>query len=440
MIYDKKYMIKSKLPIRILACLTLLFTVSGALAQSNTSSPYSQYGLGELRGEHLPQLRSLGGISTGIRGLGSYFNINSSNPASYSGIRLMTIDIGVYGNLSTQERDNVKQNTSDFSLGYLSFAVPVTAKSALSFGLLPYSDLGYRYSSPSTINNIEVNNVYSGEGGLSKAYFGYGIQLGKKFSIGANAGYLFGKLDNSQEVQFPVNTGALNSKIENSRVINGFAFDYGIQYFTNIGDDYGLVIGYAGNAGQSIHSKETEVAIRTFGNASATEENIALDTINLIQGSLMDVTMPIEHKLGFSLSKRNKWLVGADFHYGQWSDFKEGNLASNLEDSYGVAIGGNITPDYTSNKYLNLIDYRFGFRYDKTNMKINNQNINDMAVTVGLGLPLASNRQTTFYKINFSAELGQRGSLENSLVKEKYVTFRLGFTLNDRWFQRYQYD
>lgn len=433
-------MIKSKLPICIFICFALLFTVSGVLAQSNTSSPYSQYGLGELRGEHLPQLRGLGGISTGIRGLGSYFNINSSNPASYSGIRLMTIDIGVYGNLSTQERANIKQNTSDFSLGYLSFAVPVTVKSALSFGLLPYSDLGYRYSSPSTVNDIDVNNVYSGEGGLSKAYFGYGIQLGKNFSIGANAGYLFGKLENSQEVQFPLNTGALNSRIENTRTFNGFAFDYGIQYFTNIGDDFGLVIGYAGNAGKSIHSKEKEAAIRSFGNASPTEENIAVDTINLIQSSLKDVTMPIEHKLGFSLSKRNKWLLGADFHYGQWSDFKEGDLNSGFEDSYGVAIGGNITPDYTSNKYLSLIDYRFGFRYDKTNLKINNQNINDMAVTVGLGLPLASNRQTTFYKINFSAELGQRGSLENSLVKEKYVTLRLGFTLNDRWFQRYQYD
>jgi hypothetical protein len=440
MIYDKKYMIKLKLPIRIIICLGLLFNISGVLAQSNTSSPYSQYGLGELRGEHLPQLRSLGGISTGIRGLGSYFNINSSNPASYSGIRLMAIDIGVYGNLSTQKRDNIKQNNSDFSLGYLSFAVPVTATSALSFGLLPYSDLGYRYSSPSTVNNIDVNHVYSGEGGISKGYLGYGMQLGKKFSIGANAGYLFGKLDNSQEVQFPVNAGALNSKIENSRTITGFTFDYGLQYFTNIGEDHGLVIGYSGNAGKSIRSKETEVAIRTFGNESVTEENIALDTIMFVQNSPKDVIMPMEHKVGFSLSKRNKWLVGADFHYGQWSDFKEGDIISGLENSYGVAVGANITPDYTSNKYLNLIDYRFGFRYDKTNLKINNQNINDMAVTVGLGIPLASNRQATFYKINFSAELGQRGSLENSLVKEQYVTFRLGFTLNDRWFQRYQYD
>src|SRR5690606_3925454 len=121
-------MIQFNLPIRKLALVALLFASSGVLAQTNTSSPYSQYGLGEIRGEHLPQLRGMGGISTGVRSLGSYYNINSNNPASYSGIRLMAIDIGVYGNLSTLERDNVKQNNYDFSLGYLSFAVPVTKK------------------------------------------------------------------------------------------------------------------------------------------------------------------------------------------------------------------------------------------------------------------------------------------------------------------------
>src|SRR5690606_35154680 len=130
-------MIRSKLSIRNLICLTLLFVSSGAMAQSLTSSPYSKYGLGELSGENLPQLRGMGGISTGIRSLGSYYNINSENPASYSGIRLMAIDIGVYGNFSSQERDNVKQSNKDFSLGYLSFAVPVSQKSALSFGFKP---------------------------------------------------------------------------------------------------------------------------------------------------------------------------------------------------------------------------------------------------------------------------------------------------------------
>lgn len=433
-------MILSKISIRNFVCLTLLFVSSGAMAQSLTSSPYSKYGLGELGGQNLPQLRAMGGISTGIRSLGSYYNINTENPASYSSIRLMAIDIGVYGNFSTQQRENIKQSNKNFSLGYLSFAVPVSQKSALSFGFKPYSSVGYRYSAPGTIDTMNINSVYSGEGGLTKAYFGYGQQIGEHFSIGANAGYIFGKIEENQEAQYPLNSGALNSKIENSRAINGFSLDYGIQYFTNINDDYGLVIGYSGNSGHSLRSKATQSATRTFGNETDIEDNIALDTISYKEFARQDIIMPLEHKVGFSFRKHNSWLIGGDFHYGKWSDFQEGDVAGNFEDRYGFAIGGSLTPDYTSNRYFSLVDYRLGFRYDKTQLRINEQDINDMAITVGLGLPLPSNRQSTFYKINLSAEFGQRGTLSSNLVKENYITLRLGFTLNDRWFQRYKYD
>src|SRR5690606_14807990 len=134
---------------------------------------------------------------------------------------------------------------------------------------------------------------------------------------GANVGYLFGTLQNNQELQYPLNSGALNSKIENNREYSGFAFDYGMQYFTDLNDDLSLVIGYSGNAGQSIRSRESQAAVRTFGNSSAIEENIALDTVNTFKLAGRDVSMPMTHKVGFSLSNRNKWLVGADFNYGK---------------------------------------------------------------------------------------------------------------------------
>ena len=86
------------------------------------------------------------------------------------------------------------------------------------------------------------------------------------------------------------------------------------------------------------------------------------------------------------------------------------------------------------------MEYRLGFIYDETYLNLNNTNINRYAVTFGLGLPLApSQTLTTFYKINLSAEVGRRGTLENGLVKENYVNLHLSFTLNDKWFTRYKY-
>ena len=38
------------------------------------------------------------------------------------------------------------------------------------------------------------------------------------------------------------------------------------------------------------------------------------------------------------------------------------------------------------------------------------------------------------------AELGQRGTISNSLVRERFVNLNLGFTLNDKWFIKPKFD
>ncbi|MNY13615.1 hypothetical protein D3C86_1467580 [compost metagenome] len=62
-----------------------------------------------------------------------------------------------------------------------------------------------------------------------------------------------------------------------------------------------------------------------------------------------------------------------------------------------------------------------------------------MAVTFGLGLPLGYTR-FAISKLNFTTELGRRGTLTNGLVQENYINFHLGITLNDTWFKRFKFD
>ena len=122
---------------------------------------------------------------------------------------------------------------------------------------------------------------------------------------------------------------------------------------------------------------------------------------------------------------------------GKWSDLSIAGVNQNLQDTYGFSLGGQFTPDVTAiNGYFKRIDYRLGFQYDKTYVKMNNQDVKQMAVTVGLGLPLASYARSSFYKMNVSAELGKRGSINNGLIQESYLNFHLGFMLNDKWFQK----
>lgn len=422
----------------LLTCL-LISTLAHA-QRSTTSSPYSRYGLGEIRGDLLPQTRAMGGISTGVRYLSGFGNINIANPASYSALQLTTVDVGVFGNITQLSRDQRSENSYNFSLSHINFGIPLGRPGGLSFGIMPFSDVGFSYAIPGRIDTTDIRTVYAGAGGTTKAYLGYGVRLTKNLSIGANASYIFGTLNNINSVELPNEVGALNVRIDSSQYINGFSFDYGLQYFQPLSDKVNLTIGYSGTSGTPLNTTASRVVTRTPTSVEDDFENLPVDSITTYEGEKQRINMPMKHSIGFSVTKGNNWMVGGDVNYAKWSSYRIGGHNPNLTDSYGFAIGGQITPDVTSVKYFNIVDYRLGFKYNKSYIQIDNQDINQLALTVGAGFPLPSLFGTSFYKINFSAEFGQMGSLTNRLVRERYINFHLGFTLNERWFQRRPYD
>lgn len=422
--------------------MVMLGAVQWASAQrATTSSPYSRFGIGELRQDLLPQTRGMGGIATGVRYLGGYSNLNVANPASYSALHMTTMDAGIFGNITELTNSQRSESAYNFALSHINFGIPFSPRAgAMSFGIMPYSDMGYSYAVPGRIDTLDIQSAYNGAGGTTKAYLGYGIQLNRNFSVGFNVSYIFGTLSAIRTLEFPDHPGALNTRIDDRNYINGISYDYGAQFFKTFGNNMNLTIGYAGTAGSSLNAKASRTVTRTPTSAVDDEENIPTDSLSAIEGVKRKLTMPMRHSIGFTLARANKWLVGADFNYGQWSDFRDGDTDPGLTDSYGFAVGAQIVPDITSVRYYNVMDYRVGFKYNKSYVEVANKDINQMAVTVGLGFPLPSMFRGAFYKINFATEFGQMGSVSNGLVRERYVNFNLGFTLNDRWFVRSSYD
>ena len=80
---------------------------------------------------------------------------------------------------------------------------------------------------------------------------------------------------------------------------------------------------------------------------------------------------------------------------------------------------------------MNYVNYRAGFRFEKTNLTIRNENLNEIGITVGLGFPLR-NRTT----ISLAYEYAIIDTKIGSSVKEKYNRITLGFALKDKWFQK----
>lgn len=426
--------------INYITAILVLVCGLGVKAQVTTSSPYSRYGLGNIKGSLLPQLRAMGGISTAVNKVTGFNYINMQNPASYSGINLTTIDIGMSAGLTNLSRNSLSETSFNSTFSHLTFAVPVTRRSALSFGILPYSDLGYSYRNTVKIDTMSVDQLYEGEGGLSKAYLGYGYRFGDHLRIGGNLEYIFGNLQTTRSTEY-TEIGAINAKLQNKNSVGGLNYSYGIQYDFNVGKKTAVTLGYSGSSSSKINSSQSFYATQYTRDANG-NESTAIDTLNAVEKGKSNLKLPLTHNFGISIQQNDKWMVGADFRMGKWSAVSINDVNQGLQDSWGASIGGQFTPDYSSyNNYLKRVDYRLGFNYDKTYIQISNQDIKQMGASLGFGFPLSpANAGTAFYKINFTTEVGQRGTLNNNLVKEKYINFHLSFTLNDTWFRKYRVD
>jgi hypothetical protein len=436
----KLLQIKMYKRINYIAAIIVLVCGLSVQAQVTTSSPYSRYGLGNIKGSLLPQFRAMGGISTAVSKVTGFNNINMQNPASYAGISLTTIDIGMSASVTNLTRNNLSESSFNSTFSHLAFAAPVTRRSALSFGILPYSDLGYNYRNTVKVDTTTLNQLYEGEGGLSKAYLGYGYRFGDHLRIGGNLEYIFGNLQTSRATEFN-SVGSYNAKLQTKNSVAGLSYSYGIQYDFTLGKKTIVTLGYSGSTSGKVNSTLTSYAT-LYTRDQDGNESTAADTLNTVNNGKSNLTLPLTHNFGIAIQQNDKWLIGADFRMGKWSKTSINDVNQGLQDSWGASLGGQWTPDaFSYNSYMKRIDYRIGFNYDKTYIKIGNQDIKQMGASLGFGFPLpTANGGTAFYKINFTTELGQRGTLNNNLVKEQYINFHLGFTLNDTWFRKYRVD
>jgi hypothetical protein len=440
--------------------IVLAFIALGAFAQSvtNSSSPYSRYGIGDLNSGLLPQNIAIGGISAATNSIGGFYgSVNVLNPAANGSIGYINktiIDIGLENNtLFLSQTGQPNQRNTNFQLSHIAFGIPLSKTSAVTFGLQPYSALGYNYiknlprgygtSSPADTNS--TNYIYQGEGGLNKAYISYGRTLFKHLSLGVNASYIFGDLKQTQAVEIPGLFGTLNSKSEQDNAIKGFDLNVGAQYVFNWELDKHLTLGYAAQLSSNLSSTSTYI-ISQYTLDGSGNANVAADSLVNQQGVKTTLHLPNISHFGVAYQQDGKFLVGVDYTIGKWSNLTIGGVNQGLLDSKTLNIGGQYTPNINAiNSYWSAVDYRLGFIYDQTYLNVPNPsgggytNITSKTVTFGLGLPLKSTFQQAFYKINVAFELGERGTLQNGLVRENFVNLHLGFMINDTWFTRFRF-
>ena len=127
--------------------------------------------------------------------------------------------------------------------------------------------------------------------------------------------------------------------------MGGLNYQYGVQYVVNPESKNKITIGYSGTLGSKLKTSGSITTYRYTYNSVLKTESAPIDTIYFNPTAESKIKLPMSHTLGIAIERTNNWVVGADLSYTQWSKFSDSESGSDLQDSYGVAIGGQYTPD-----------------------------------------------------------------------------------------------
>ena len=121
-----------------------IFLPAILIAQQNTISPYSSFGIGEVQPQEFSLNNALGGVGAALRTEGY---LNPLNPASLSAINTTVFEAGIMGTASYLTDNTLSQESFTSTLSHLSLGFPIRDGIAISGGLLPYSFKGFDFTS-----------------------------------------------------------------------------------------------------------------------------------------------------------------------------------------------------------------------------------------------------------------------------------------------------
>jgi len=401
-----------------------------------TYTPYSLFGIGDIEKQGTAFNKGMGGIGVGVRD--NRF-INYSNPASITERDTLSfmLDFGLNQKNFYNTDGDVESAYNTANMQNIIFTAPLYKKSALMVGITPYSSVGYKFQSVETDPNLVSkygNIVYQkyGTGSISQLFVGAAMNLSKNFSVGAEFIYYFGALNRYSNVLFSSDASVRDINTGWDYDISAISARVGAQYFANIAKNTVLTIGATYRFESNMDGDFTRYACTTSSSQ--------IDTVTISTTPGYEVQIPTEFSAGFSIKKRDKWMFGFDYVRQDWSksffgetpgvDFKP-SVSSSMRAGFEY-----IPNRYDIRYYMKRVTYRIGAYYDKTYVNINGNQVNAAGITLGMSMPIFR----WYNAVTWSVDLGQRGSLENDMVRERYIQFNLNFNLHDMWFikKRYQ--
>lgn len=422
---------------KILITVSVVASAISAFAQSGTNSPYSQYGLGTLS-------EQAGGFNRGMNGLGLGFHehnqINSLNPASYASIDSLSFifDAGMSGHITNYSEGGVKVNAKNANFEYLVAGFRAAKHLGVSFGILPFTNVGYQYTNTGKVGSSAGNttsyvNTYSGSGGLHQIYLGLGWMPVKGLAIGVNGSYLWG--DYSRSIVNSYTDAYVNRLSRNyTASVNSYKLDFGVQYIRRFTKKDELTLGLTYGIGHKLGA--TPECDEITNNSQTGVADTA------VHRGLGELEIPTVYGAGVMWNHSNKLKLGLDYQLQKWSSVSnpqyEGMAANGLSysDRHKFTLGGELCPQENGRKFLKRVHYRFGFSYATNYMKLNGQDgPKEYSVSAGFGIPII-NGYNNRSLLNISAQWVHNDA--KAFVTENTFRINIGLTFNERWFAKWK--
>lgn len=423
--------------IKKFAFLIALTSTLIGFSQTNNTSPYSYFGIGDTNQQMTVASSSMGGINVAQ----SYIaELNFSNPAALTALQLTTFSMA--GKLKyVQVSDGLKtQNSSYTGLTALALGVPFGKKGGLLVGLQPNSSVGYAISDEHYIGDVlDEINVFSGNGGTNRFFGSFAYKVIDGLSLGIEGEYIFGNINNSlinirKDISY-------HSKYQTTSSLEGASIKLGTQYRYKLANELVVNLGATLKLKNELRATSDSYLYSFLYGPSGTE--VAKDTTFSQIDVKGKIKRPATIAIGTGLGKHNKWNLGVEYEAQAAINIDESVLKNNkiqYTSKARYSLGGYYIPKANSlSNYWKRVIYRAGLKYEKTGLAVNGGGssteftaINDFGISFGLSLPIGNQLS----QVNLGLEYGNRGNTTNGLIKENYFNLRLSFNLTDKWFRK----
>jgi hypothetical protein len=434
---------RMKKNIYIIVAMLLMSVCSYAQEGAHSSySPYSIYGIGDVMSEGTAFNKGMGGVGVATR---NKRFINYMNPASVTARDSLSFmaDFGLEQKNTFYRQGDVKSGNNTFNIYDFVMSFPIYKSTAFMVGVTPFSDVGYDFSSieknPEIIGNTgNISYDSYGTGGIYQLFVGAGVTLWDKLSVGAQAIYYLGNIDKVTNMNYSNSSyRSLNSGNELS--ISAFTGKFGLQYEQKLGDDVSMIIGATYRLGTGMKGYATEYR---YANLASLSDTLRYN-VDTLAGA--GVRIADEIGVGIAIRKGDKWTAEFNYLRSDWtkSGFErsrgfsvDGDSKFTSTVSQSFRAGFEIVPNRNDIRYyLKKCAYRAGVYYDQSYYKLDGNNVNSLGFTLGITLPVFR----LYNGLSLGVDVGQRASVKNNMIRERYAKFVIGFNIHDLWFRKVQY-